>query len=53
MLGVTATSSSEPSMGATVAQVVESPVKESPAAEPPVVETPAACSNTPASMETG
>ena len=39
----TATSSSKPSMGATVA----------PVAETPVAETPAACSDTPAPMETG
>ena len=43
-----ATSSSEPSMGATVAPVAGSPVEES-----PVTETPAAHSDTPASMETG
>ena len=42
------TSSSEPSMGATVAPVMESPV-----AQTPVAETPAARSDTPAPMETG
>ena len=41
------TSSSEPSTGATAAPVTESPVVET-----PVVETPAACSDTPAPMET-
>ena len=43
-----ATSSSEPSTGATV-----TPVAETPVAETPVVETPVTCSNTPAPMETG
>ena len=47
------TSSSEPSLGATVAPVVESPVMETPVAQTPVAETPAARSNTPAPMETG
>ena len=45
-----ATSSSKPSMGATVAPVTETPVAEAPVAETPVtqtpvVETPAACSD--------
>ena len=48
-----ATSSSEPSTRATVAPVVETPVMETPVTQTPVVETPAACSNTPAPMETG
>ena len=43
-----ATGSSEPSTGATMA-----PVKETPAEEPPAVETPVTCSDTPAPMETG
>ena len=43
-----ATSSSKPSAGATVAPVMEIPVTQT-----PVAETPAACSNTPAPMETG
>ena len=43
-----ATSSSEPNAGAMAAPVTETPV-----AQTPVVETPAACSNTPAPMETG
>ena len=52
------TSSSEPNTGATAAPVMEAPVTETPvaqtpAAETPVTETPAACSNTPAPMETG
>ena len=42
------TSSSEPSMEATVAPVAETPV-----AQTPVAETPAACSDTPIPMETG
>ena len=42
------TSSSEPSVGATVAPVTESPIMET-----PVAQTPAACSDTPAPMETG
>ena len=62
------TSSSEPNAGATAAPVMEAPVTETPvtetpvmetplaqtpAVETPVAETPAACSNTPAPMETG
>ena len=47
------TSSSEPSMGATAAPVMESPVLETPVAQTPVVESPAARSDTPAPMETG
>ena len=43
-----ATSSREPSTGATVAPVLEATVTQT-----PVVETPAACSDTPAPMETG
>ena len=43
-----AASSSEPSTGATVTPVAETPVMET-----PVTETPAACSDTPAPMETG
>ena len=50
---IPATSSSEPSAGATVAPVMETPVVETPVAETPVVETPATCSDTPAPMETG
>ena len=49
----TATSSSKPSMGATVAPVTETPVTETPVAQTPVAETPAAHSDTPAPMETG
>ena len=54
----TATSSSKPSAGATVAPVIEVPVTEAPVAETqgaetPLVETPAAPSDTPAPMETG
>ena len=49
----TATSSSKPSAGATVALVMEAPVTETLGAETPVVETPAAPSDTPAPMETG
>ena len=49
----TATSSSKPSVGATVAPVVEAPVTETLGAEAPVAETPAAPSDTPAPMETG
>ena len=59
----TATSSSKPSVGATVAPVmeapvvetpvVEAPVTETPGAETPVAETPAAPSDMPALMETG
>ena len=53
-----ATSSSKPSMGATVAPVTETPVAEAPVAktpvtQTPVVKTPAARSDTPAPMETG
>ena len=53
-----ATSSSEPSATATVAPVAEAPVMETPVAQTPVTqtpvaETPAACSDTPAPMETG
>ena len=53
-----ATSSSKPSVGATVAPVVETPVMEAPVAETPgaetpAAETPAAPSDTPAPMETG
>ena len=48
-----ATSSSKPSMGATVAPVTETPVTQTPVAQTPVVETSAAHSNTPAPMETG
>ena len=53
-----ATSSSKPSTAATVAPVAETPVTETPivetpVAQTPVVETPAACSDTPAPMETG
>ena len=44
----TATSSSKPSMRATVAPVTETPVTQT-----PVAETPATRSNTPAPMETG
>ena len=52
------TSSSEPNTGATAAPVMETPVTETPVVETPVtqtpvVETPAACSDTPAPMETG
>ena len=43
-----ATSSSEPSMGATVTPVTETPVTET-----PVTETPVTRSDTPAPMETG
>ena len=54
----TATSSSKPSVGATVAPVTETPVTEAPVAETPgaetlAAETPAAPSDTPAPMETG
>ena len=54
----TATSSSKPSAGATMAPVMETPVMEAPVAETPgaqtpAVETPAAPSDTPAPMETG
>ena len=42
------TSSSEPNTGATAAPVMEAPVMET-----PVAETPAACSDTPAPIETG
>ena len=54
----TATSSSKPSAGATVAPVTETPVAEAPVAETPgaeapVAETPAAPSDMPAPMETG
>ena len=50
--------SSEPSVRATAAPVQETPAEEHPVVEPPVMETPvaeapAACSNTPAPMETG
>ena len=48
-----ATSSSEPSSGATVAPVTETPVTETPVAETPAAETPATRSDTPAPMETG
>ena len=48
-----ATSSSKPSMGATVAPVAETPVAETPVTQTPVAETTAACSDTPAPMETG
>ena len=58
-----ATSSSKPSVGATVAPVMETPVTqapvmeapvmETPVTETPVVETPAPRSDTPAPMETG
>ena len=53
-----ATSSSRPSMGATVAPVTETPVAEAPVVEAPVNETPdaeapVAPSPTPAPMETG
>ena len=53
-----ATSSSKPSVGATVAPVMEAPVAETPVtetpgAETPVAETPAAPSDMPAPMETG
>ena len=48
-----ATSSSEPSTGATVAPVAQTPVTETPVAQTPVAETPAAHSDTPAPMETG
>ena len=52
------TSSSRPSVGATVALVAETPVAETPVAEAPVDETPSAeapvvPSSTPAPMETG
>ena len=52
------TSSSKPSVGATVAPVtetpvVEAPVAKTPGAETPVSETPAAPSDMPATMETG
>ena len=43
-----ATSSSEPSAGATATPVVETPITQT-----PVAEAPAACSHTPAPMETG
>ena len=54
----TATSSSKPSVGATVTTVAETPITEAPVAETlgaetPVVETPAASSDMPAPMETG
>ena len=54
----TATSSGKPSVGATVASVMETPVTEAPVAETlgaqtPAAETPAAPSDTPAPMETG
>ena len=53
-----AAGSSEPSTGATVASVQETPAMEPPVTEPPVMETPiaeapAAHSDTPAPMETG
>ena len=48
-----ATSSSEPSTGATGAPVIETPVTETPVAQTPVTETPATRSDTPAPMETG
>ena len=48
-----ATSSSKPSVGATVPPVVEAPVTETLGAEAPVAETPAASSDMPAPMETG
>ena len=47
------TSSSEPSMGAMVVPVTESPVMETPVTQTPLVEIPAAHSDTPAPMETG
>ena len=49
----TATSSSKPSAGATVAPVTEAPVTETQGVETPVAETPAAPSDMPAPMETG
>ena len=54
----TATSSSKPSAGATVAPVtetpvMEAPVTETPGAETPAAETPAVPSDMPAPMETG
>ena len=54
----TATSSSKPSVGATVAPVMETPVMEAPVTETPGAETPAAetsaaPSDTLAPMETG
>ena len=48
----TATSSSKPGVGATVAPAMEAPVMETPVAEAPISETPAR-SDTPAPMETG
>ena len=53
-----AAGSSEPSTGATVAPIQETPTKEPPVTEPPVTETPvmeapATCSDTPAPMEIG
>ena len=49
----TATSSSKPSAGATVAPVTETPVAEAPVTETWGAETPAAPSDAPAPMETG
>ena len=48
-----ATGSSEPSTGATVVPVEETPAEEPPVEETPATETPVARSNTPAPMETG
>ena len=48
-----ATGSSEPSTGAIVAPVQDTPAEELPVAETPFTETPAAHSDTPVPMETG
>ena len=48
-----ATSSSEPSTGATANPVEETPVAQAPVTQTPVTEVPAASSDTPAPMETG
>ena len=48
-----ATSSSEPSTGATANPVEETPVAQAPVTQTPVTEAPAASSDTPAPMETG
>ena len=48
-----ATSSSEPSTGAMATPVAEIPVTHAPVAQTPVTQAPAACSDTPAPVETG
>ena len=48
-----ATSSSEPSTGATATPVAETPVAQTPVAQTPVAQAPATHSDTPAPMETG